>query len=348
MARATSARRWPPSVRVRMVMRGAHRAAAPPPGSARRSTSIVRRRRRRARATGSRLPRGAARAPLLLVGEAAGYRGARVSGIPFTSERQLTGRGPAEATATIVHRSLAELGLEEETLLLERRADPSAPTRAPAEPPPDPRRDRGRRRSCASSPRAAGRRRRPRRAGGAGRAVRSPPEPRRRGRIPARGCYDSAAGGRVSAAFPHEDLERKAGRDRAPLVRRRRRGPDPRPPRHPDRRHAARQGQAAVHAARRHRRLRRRRERREDRASRATSSTTKMYHRHSGYPGGLKSRPLRDELERRPTEVLRKAVKGMLPRNRLARAQITQAQDLRRPRASARGAGAGAELEVRR
>jgi large subunit ribosomal protein L13 len=48
----------------------------------------------------------------------------------------------------------------------------------------------------------------------------------------------------------------------------------------------------------------------------------KLYHRHSGYPGGLKSRPLRDELERRPTEVLRKAVKGMLPRNRLARAQI--------------------------
>jgi len=48
----------------------------------------------------------------------------------------------------------------------------------------------------------------------------------------------------------------------------------------------------------------------------------KMYHRHSGYPGGLRSRTLREQLERRPTEVLRKAVKGMLPRNKLAAAQI--------------------------
>ena len=50
----------------------------------------------------------------------------------------------------------------------------------------------------------------------------------------------------------------------------------------------------------------------------------KMYYRHSGYPGGLKQRTLREQLDRRPTEVLRTAVKGMLPKNRLARQQITK------------------------
>ncbi|HKC78346.1 MAG TPA: 50S ribosomal protein L13 [Gaiellaceae bacterium] len=50
----------------------------------------------------------------------------------------------------------------------------------------------------------------------------------------------------------------------------------------------------------------------------------KRYYRHSGYPGGLRSRTLREQLERRPTEVLRVAVKGMLPKNRLARQQLTK------------------------
>ena len=48
----------------------------------------------------------------------------------------------------------------------------------------------------------------------------------------------------------------------------------------------------------------------------------KRYYRHSGYPGGLRSRTLDDMLERRPEEVVRLAVKGMLPRTRLGRAQL--------------------------
>jgi large subunit ribosomal protein L13 len=50
----------------------------------------------------------------------------------------------------------------------------------------------------------------------------------------------------------------------------------------------------------------------------------KRYYRHSGYPGGLRSRTLREQLDRRPTEVLRVAVKGMLPKNRLAARQLTK------------------------
>ncbi len=56
----------------------------------------------------------------------------------------------------------------------------------------------------------------------------------------------------------------------------------------------------------------------------------KLYHRHSGYPGGLRTRTLNDMLERQPEEVIRKAVKGMLPRNRLAAPAAAQAQGLRR------------------
>jgi large subunit ribosomal protein L13 len=50
----------------------------------------------------------------------------------------------------------------------------------------------------------------------------------------------------------------------------------------------------------------------------------KRYYRHSGYPGGLRSRTLGDMLERQPEEVIRRAVRGMMPRNRLARKQITK------------------------
>jgi large subunit ribosomal protein L13 len=50
----------------------------------------------------------------------------------------------------------------------------------------------------------------------------------------------------------------------------------------------------------------------------------KLYYRHSGYPGGLRTRSLREQLERRPNEVLRKAVWGMLPHTKLGRRQITK------------------------
>src|SRR3954453_14837554 len=116
-SRATSAGRWPPSVKVRSSMRSLmDRLVAARIGQ---TTNFYREgkgaARRRARLAAYLDARRAA--PLLLVGEAPGYRGARVSGIPFTSERQLTGAGPAEATATIVQRVLAELDATESVLL---------------------------------------------------------------------------------------------------------------------------------------------------------------------------------------------------------------------------------------
>jgi large subunit ribosomal protein L13 len=48
----------------------------------------------------------------------------------------------------------------------------------------------------------------------------------------------------------------------------------------------------------------------------------KMYYRHSGYPGGLKERTLRDMMASKPEAVVRQAVRGMLPKNRLARQLI--------------------------
>ncbi len=45
--------------------------------------------------------------------------------------------------------------------------------------------------------------------------------------------------------------------------------------------------------------------------------TQKMYYRHSGYPGGLRSRSYKEQFDRDPREIIRKAVYGMLPGNRL-------------------------------
>ena len=47
-------------------------------------------------------------------------------------------------------------------------------------------------------------------------------------------------------------------------------------------------------------------------------TTQKMYYRHSGYPGGLKELKLEEVLEKEPARVVREAVKGMLPKNKLA------------------------------
>jgi uracil-DNA glycosylase len=158
-------------------------------------------------------------ARFLLVGEAPGYRGARISGLPFTSERQLSGTGPAEATATIVQRVLRELELQEETLCW--NAVPTHPGTETANRRPTRAEIEAGRPFLARL--AAGRR-----VLAVGRiaaaAVDGP-----YARHPSHGGAEAfragllrfAAGGRpVRHFFRDEDLDRKARRDRAPLVRR--------------------------------------------------------------------------------------------------------------------------------
>lgn len=48
----------------------------------------------------------------------------------------------------------------------------------------------------------------------------------------------------------------------------------------------------------------------------------KIYYRHSGYPGGLKAETLRELRKRRPEEIIRRAVKGMLPKNKLQKSML--------------------------
>ena len=51
---------------------------------------------------------------------------------------------------------------------------------------------------------------------------------------------------------------------------------------------------------------------------------TKVYHRHSGYPGGVRTRTAFQELSEHPERMLREAVRGMLPKNRLGRRLVTK------------------------
>lgn len=156
-------------------------------------------------------------ARFLLVGEAPGYRGARLSGLPFTSERQLTGTGPAEATATIVRRVLEELGLEQETLCW--NAVPTHPGTESANRRPN-------RAEVEAGRRFLEQLARGRRVIAVGRLaaevtgaayVRHPSH----GGAEAfrEGLLRFAAGGRPVRRFHAKDLERKTRRDRAPLVR---------------------------------------------------------------------------------------------------------------------------------
>jgi large subunit ribosomal protein L13 len=50
----------------------------------------------------------------------------------------------------------------------------------------------------------------------------------------------------------------------------------------------------------------------------------KVVHRHSGYPGGIRSRTYADLLAKRPEEAVRRSIRGMLPKTRLGRAQLSK------------------------
>ncbi len=53
-------------------------------------------------------------------------------------------------------------------------------------------------------------------------------------------------------------------------------------------------------------------------------ANAKVYHHHTGHPGGLKTIAYRDMLERHPTRIIEKAIKGMLPKNKLGRAMFSK------------------------
>lgn len=53
-------------------------------------------------------------------------------------------------------------------------------------------------------------------------------------------------------------------------------------------------------------------------------TTDKIYYRHTGHPGGIKSVSFREMIEKHPTRVIENAVRGMLPRNKLGRAMLSK------------------------
>ena len=54
------------------------------------------------------------------------------------------------------------------------------------------------------------------------------------------------------------------------------------------------------------------------------TTTQKNYYRHTGYPGGLKSTTFLDMIEKKPEEIIFKAVQGMLPKNKLSKTMISK------------------------
>ena len=54
----------------------------------------------------------------------------------------------------------------------------------------------------------------------------------------------------------------------------------------------------------------------------ASKAESKLLHRHTGYPGGLRTRTYREALDRKPAEAVRRTVWGMLPKNRLGRQML--------------------------
>jgi len=53
-------------------------------------------------------------------------------------------------------------------------------------------------------------------------------------------------------------------------------------------------------------------------------TTDKVYHHHTGYPGGIKSIPFDQLIDKAPERIIEKAVKGMMPKNKLSRSMMTK------------------------